>query len=120
IALELLREPSVLFVDEPTSGLSSRDSENVMDLLKKLSLKGKRVIVVIHQPSSDIFKLFDKLLLLDTGGYPVYYGNPSDSLIYFKRAMESVNADESECATCGNINSEQLFSLIEANVLDEF
>ncbi len=120
IALELIREPPVLFVDEPTSGLSSRDSENVMDLLKQLTISGKLVFVVIHQPSSDIFKLFDKLLLLDTGGYPIYYGNPSDSLLYFKRAMESANADESECATCGNINSEQLFSLIEANVLDEF
>ena len=120
IALELIREPPVLFVDEPTSGLSSRDSENVMDLLKQLTISGKMVFVVIHQPSSDIFKLFDKLLLLDTGGYPIYYGNPSDSLIYFKRAMDSANADESECATCGNINSEQLFSLIEASVLDEF
>ena len=120
IALELVREPPILFVDEPTSGLSSRDSENVMDLLKQLTIAGKLVFVVIHQPSSDIFKLFDKLLLLDTGGFPIYYGNPSDSLIYFKHAMDSANADESECATCGNINSEQLFSLIEANVLDEF
>jgi ABC-type multidrug transport system ATPase subunit len=120
IALELIREPPILFVDEPTSGLSSRDSENVMDLLKQLTIAGKLVFVVIHQPSSDIFKLFDKLLLLDTGGYPIYYGNPSDSLLYFKRAMDNVNADESECATCGNINSEQLFSIIEANVLDEF
>ena len=52
VALELIREPSVLFVDEPTSGLSSRDSENIMDLLKELTLRGKLLIVVIHQPSS--------------------------------------------------------------------
>ena len=50
IALELIREPSILFVDEPTSGLSSRDSENVMDLLRELALKGKLIFVVIHQP----------------------------------------------------------------------
>ncbi|MFM7485334.1 MAG: ATP-binding cassette domain-containing protein, partial [Cytophagales bacterium] len=68
IGLELLREPAVLFVDEPTSGLSSRDSENIIDLLKELSLKGKLVFAVIHQPSSDIFKMFDKLVILDTGG----------------------------------------------------
>ena len=55
IALELIREPSILFVDEPTSGLSSRDSENVMDLLRALTLKGKLIFVVIHQPSSDIY-----------------------------------------------------------------
>jgi ABC-type multidrug transport system ATPase subunit len=120
IALELVREPSVLFVDEPTSGLSSRDSENVMDLLKQLSISGKLIFVVIHQPSSDIFKLFDKLLLLDLGGYPIYYGNPVDSLIYFKKIVEHVNADESECMTCGNINPEQLFAIIETKVLDEF
>ena len=61
IALELIREPAVMFVDEPTSGLSSRDSENIMDMLKELSLKGKLIFVVIHQPSSEIFKMFDNL-----------------------------------------------------------
>jgi ABC-type multidrug transport system ATPase subunit len=59
IALELIREPSILFVDEPTSGLSSRDSENVMDLLRELTLKGKLIFIVIHQPSSEIYKMFD-------------------------------------------------------------
>jgi ABC-type multidrug transport system ATPase subunit len=68
IALELIREPAVLFVDEPTSGLSSRDSENVMDLLRELTLKGKLIFVVIHQPSSDIYKMFDKIIFLDVGG----------------------------------------------------
>jgi len=46
IALELIREPPILFVDEPTSGLSSRDSENVMDLLRELAMKGKLIFVV--------------------------------------------------------------------------
>ncbi|NJK97775.1 MAG: ATP-binding cassette domain-containing protein [Bacteroidales bacterium] len=82
IALELIREPSILFLDEPTSGLSSRDSENIMDLLKELSFKGKLIFVVIHQPSSDIFKMFDKLLILDSGGYLIYNGDPIDSIIY--------------------------------------
>jgi ABC-type multidrug transport system ATPase subunit len=120
IALELIRTPSVLFVDEPTSGLSSLDSENVMDLLKQLSISGKLVFVVIHQPSSDVFKLFDKLLLLDMGGYPIYFGNPSDALIYFKTKANYADADEGECGTCGNINPEQIFTIIESKVLDEF
>jgi ABC transport system ATP-binding/permease protein len=119
IGLELIRKPPVLFVDEPTSGLSSMDSENVMDLLKQLSLSGNLVFVVIHQPSSDIYKLFDQLLLLDSGGYNIYYGNPSDALIYFKEKASYADS-ESECITCGNINPEQLFSIIEAKVLDEF
>jgi len=120
IALELIREPAVLFVDEPTSGLSSRDSENIMDLLKELSLKGKLVYVVIHQPSSDIFKMFDKLLILDLGGYPIYFGNPVESVIYFKTLINHVNANESECITCGNVNPEQIFNIIETKVLDEY
>ncbi|MBS1645937.1 MAG: ATP-binding cassette domain-containing protein [Bacteroidetes bacterium] len=120
IGLELIREPAVLFVDEPTSGLSSRDSENIMDLLKELSLKGKLIFVVIHQPSSDIFKMFDKLMILDVGGYPVYYGNPVDAVIYFKRLVSHVNAEESECVACGNVNPEQIFNIIETKVVDEF
>ncbi|HTB06699.1 MAG TPA: ATP-binding cassette domain-containing protein [Bacteroidia bacterium] len=120
IALELIREPGILFVDEPTSGLSSRDSENIMDLLKELTLKGKLVFVVIHQPSSDIFKMFDKLFILDTGGYPIYYGNPIDAVVYFKTISNQVNANESECGTCGNVNPEQIFNIIDAKVLDEY
>jgi len=48
-----------MFLDEPTSGLSSRDSENILDLLKELARKGKLLFIVIHQPSSEIFKMFD-------------------------------------------------------------
>jgi ABC-type multidrug transport system ATPase subunit len=120
IALELLREPSILFVDEPTSGLSSNDSENVMDLLSELALKGKQVFVVIHQPSSDIYKMFDKMLILDTGGYMIYYGNPMEAIMYFKRAGEQINSDVGECSVCGNVNPELIFNIIEEKVLDEF
>jgi energy-coupling factor transporter ATP-binding protein EcfA2 len=120
IGLELIREPAVLFVDEPTSGLSSRDSENIMDLLKELALKGKLVFVVIHQPSSEIFKMFDKLMILDVGGYPVYYGNPVDAVIYFKRLVHHVNSEESECISCGNVNPELIFNIIETKVVDEY
>ena len=119
IALELIREPGVLFLDEPTSGLSSRDSEVIIDLLKSLALKGKLVFVVIHQPSSQIFKVFDRLLLLDQGGYPVYLGNPVDAIIHFKHATHQINPDIGECNCCGNVNPEQIFSIIEARLLDE-
>ncbi|MEQ8470466.1 MAG: ATP-binding cassette domain-containing protein [Marinoscillum sp.] len=113
IGLELLREPSVMFVDEPTSGLSSRDSENIMDLLKELSLKGKMVFVVIHQPSEDIFKMFDKLLVLDVGGYQIYYGNPVAGISYFKDIVKMVDQGN-------NTNPEQIFNIIETKVVNEF
>jgi len=120
IALELIREPAVMFVDEPTSGLSSRDSENIMDMLKELALKGKLIFVVIHQPSSDIFKMFDKLLILDQGGYPIFDGNPIDAVVYFKHHVHHVNASERECPICGNVNPEQIFNIIESKVVDEY
>ncbi len=120
IALELIREPAVMFVDEPTSGLSSRDSENVIDLLKELSLKGKLIFVVIHQPSSEIYKKFDKMFIMDTGGYPIYYGNPIESIVYFKKASNQINSDKGQCSECGNVNPEQMFDIIEERVVNEY
>lgn len=120
IALELIREPAILFLDEPTSGLSSRDSENVIDLLKELSLKGKLIFVVIHQPSSDIYKMFDKMIIMDTGGYPAYYGPPVEAVTYFKRSTLQVDSNRGQCETCGNVNPEQIFNIIEAKVVDEY
>lgn len=120
IALELIREPSVLFLDEPTSGLSSRDSENVIDLLKELSLKGKLIFVVIHQPSSEIYKMFDKMVIMDTGGYPAYYGPPVEAVTYFKKATHQVDSNRGQCEICGNVNPEQIFNIIEAKVVDEY
>jgi ABC-type multidrug transport system ATPase subunit len=120
IALELIREPSVLFVDEPTSGLSSMDSELVMLLLKEQTLKGRLVVINIHQPSSDIYKLFDILLVLDKGGYPIYYGNPIDALTYFKTLGCHVNPGESECQSCGYVNPEQILQIIEAKTVSEY
>ncbi len=117
--LELMREPSILFVDEPTSGLSSSDSLMVMRLLKDQASKGRLVIVNIHQPSSKAFKLFDKLWVLDKGGFPIYTGNPIDAIVYFKTMSTHVNASESGCVQCGNINPEQVLEIIEAKVVDE-
>jgi len=120
IALELIREPSILFVDEPTSGLSSRDSENVMDLLRELVLKGKLIFVVIHQPSSEIYKMFDNMMILDSGGYQIYYGNPVEAVTYFKKIDAQINSEVGECPTCGNVNPELIFNIIEAKVVDEY
>ncbi len=120
IALELLREPHIIFLDEPTSGLSSRDSENVMDLLKELTFKGKLIFVVIHQPSSDIFKMFDKILILDKGGLASFYGNPIESVTHFKKVTHQINSDVAECYTCGSVNPETIFNLIELKEIDEY
>ncbi len=120
IALELIREPLILFVDEPTSGLSSTDSEIAMLLLKELAIKGKLVIVNIHQPSSDIYKLFDKMLIMDKGGRPIYQGNPLDALVYFKTQSNHLRPDEAECHVCGNVNPELVLEIVESKVVNEY
>jgi len=120
IALEIIREPSVLFLDEPTSGLSSRDSDNVIELLHDLALRGKLIITVIHQPSSDIFKSFDQVIIIDQEGEMVYSGNPIESVVYFKTLDTQINNDIGECPFCGTVNPELLFNIIENRVIDEY
>ncbi|MGQ1890025.1 ATP-binding cassette domain-containing protein [Thermophagus sp. OGC60D27] len=120
IALELIREPSVLFVDEPTSGLSSMDSEKVMSLLKRQVLKGKLVIINIHQPSSDLYKMLDKLLIIDKGGYIIFNGNPMDAIVYFKKKANYVNPEERECYVCGNVKTEQVLRIVEARMVNPY
>ncbi|MGF7140105.1 ATP-binding cassette domain-containing protein [Roseimarinus sediminis] len=120
IALELMREPSVLLADEPTSGLSSSDSEKIMYLLKRQCLKGKLVIANIHQPASDIYKLFDRMIVMDKGGRVVFFGNPMEAVTYFKNEANYVNPDESECLSCGNVKTEQPLRIIEERMVDPF
>jgi ABC transport system ATP-binding/permease protein len=118
IGLEMMREPVVLFVDEPTSGLSSHDSEKVMNLLRKHALSGKLVIANIHQPSSDILKLFDRLWLIDKGGYMIYDGDPVEALVYFKTETSQANAAESECPNCLNVETDKILQIVEVKVID--
>ena len=120
IALELIREPMVLFLDEPTSGLSSKDSEAIIQLLKEMSSDGKLIFSVVHQPSSDIFKMFDNIMILDQGGYAIFYGNPLDSLVYFKSHTNQINSNQGYCHVCGSVNPEQLFEIIESKIVDEY
>ncbi len=75
LAMELINEPDILIVDEPTSGLSSLDSLELIEYLRDYAeSKDKIVIFIIHQPSADIYKMFDKLLLLDGQGQTIFSG----------------------------------------------
>ncbi len=120
IGLELMREPLILFVDEPTSGLSSMDAEAVMLLLKKQTINGKIVLVNIHQPSSNIYKLFNKILVMDKGGYIVFQGDPLDAQVYFRTENNQLNPDDSQCETCGNVNPEQILEIVETKYVNEY
>ncbi len=119
IAMEIIRKPKVLFVDEPTSGLSSADSLLVMKILKNIALSGTLVIVNIHQPSSDIYKLFNSIIIIDRGGIPVFYGDPAGAILHFKSITDKVDKDISACECCGTIKPEQIFELLEEHQIDD-
>lgn len=73
IALEIITQPCLLFLDEPTSGLDSASAFFVVQTLKNVARRGRTVISSIHQPSSEVFALFDDLLLL-SNGETIYFG----------------------------------------------
>ncbi|MBP7194884.1 MAG: ATP-binding cassette domain-containing protein [Candidatus Cloacimonetes bacterium] len=83
VALELLFEPTVIVCDEPTSGLSWGDAEQVIDILKLLTAQGKIVILTIHQPNSSVFRKFNQVLLMDLGGRQAFFGPPDECFDYF-------------------------------------
>ncbi|GKV13883.1 hypothetical protein SLEP1_g24845 [Rubroshorea leprosula] len=85
IALEILMRPRLLFLDEPTSGLDSASAFFVTQTLRGLSRDGRTVIASVHQPSSEVFELFDQLYLL-SGGKTVYFGKASDAYEFFAQA----------------------------------
>jgi ABC-type multidrug transport system ATPase subunit len=80
----LLTDASLLMADEPTSGLDSFMAVAIIECLKNLAKQGKTVICTIHQPSSDIFQMFDKLYLLAEGRL-AYTGTLSQALDFFNR-----------------------------------
>ncbi|CAF0913827.1 unnamed protein product [Adineta steineri] len=82
IGTELLTNPSVIFLDEPTSGLDSTSAVTLIRVLRELALKGKTIMMSIHQPSSQIFQSFDQLILL-ADAKTIFMGKPSNALDYF-------------------------------------
>jgi ABC-type multidrug transport system ATPase subunit/uncharacterized tellurite resistance protein B-like protein len=119
IALELVRQPLVLFVDEPTSGLSSSDALQVVETLQTLAREGRIVFFTLHQPSSDIYKKLDHLLFLDEGGYPIFWGSPLAALQHFRHAAGFADSESVECPSCRRVEPESLFDIIQQRLLDE-
>ncbi len=119
IAIEIIRNPKILFVDEPTSGLSSSDALLITKLLKKISENGSIVVINIHQPSSDVFRLFDRLLIIDTGGFPIYFGNPFLASSYFKKQLNIADSIEEDFYKYNQYNPKYIFDLITYSKKDE-
>ena len=84
IGVELMSNPSILFLDEPTSGLNFRDAMKVMEVVRHIASSGRTVICSIHQPSEEVFWLFDEVLILQRGGYQVYFGEVGEAVNFFE------------------------------------
>ncbi|KAJ4767266.1 ABC transporter-like protein [Rhynchospora pubera] len=82
IGYEILVDPSLLLLDEPTSGLDSTSAGKLLVILQRLAKTGRTIIVTIHQPSSRMFCMFDKLLLISEG-LPIYHGKACEAVPYF-------------------------------------
>jgi ABC-type multidrug transport system ATPase subunit len=96
LGLELLFEPTILICDEPTSGLSFLDTEQIIEILADYSQQGNFVLLTIHQPRSEIFRQFDRVLFMDKGGKQVFFGKPDDIWSYFDNefAITTVNKEK--------------------------
>ncbi|MCS7188303.1 MAG: ATP-binding cassette domain-containing protein [Bacteroidia bacterium] len=119
IALELVRQPLVLFVDEPTSGLSSSDALQVVEILQALCREGRIIFFTLHQPSSEIYRKLDHLLFLDEGGYTIFWGSPIAALQHFRKAVGLVESEQVECPSCRRVEPESLFDIIQQRRIDE-
>ena len=112
IAMELINDPDVLIIDEPTSGLSSHDSLSLVTKLKEIAGRGKIVIIIIHQPSSDVFKLFDRLMLLDGGGNCVRSG-PSQEVLQWLQSNATKRLHYG-CSSCDSYFPDRVLQTIES------
>ncbi len=120
IALELLFEPTVIICDEPTSGLSFSDTEQVMSILKMLSQQGKIVIITIHQPSTAIFQKFDRVLLMDMMGKQVFFGNPQECFSYFDDELSRLTVRKFDILKKKQAQEiDYLYDIIEYPLYDE-
>jgi ABC-type multidrug transport system ATPase subunit len=119
IGLDMIGSADVYLFDEPTSGLSSKDSEHVIEIIRGLS-HNKIVLVTIHTPTSKIFQMFSKAALLDKGGRLVFFGTPQEMLQYFASAEheQHFGTELGSCPSCGTTRPEFIFDVLETPLRD--
>ena len=116
--LDMIGISDVYLFDEPTSGLSSKDSEHVLEIIRSLA-RNKIVFASIHQPSSRLLQMFDKALLLDKGGKMVYFGTPQGMLEYFWLAYNEETGPSAEVeAMPPGLTPDYVFDVLETPLRD--
>uniref|UniRef100_A0A3Q3ICQ0 ATP-binding cassette sub-family G member 8 n=1 Tax=Monopterus albus TaxID=43700 RepID=A0A3Q3ICQ0_MONAL len=132
IAVQLLWNPGILILDEPTSGLDSFTAHNLVITLSRLARGNRLVLLSVHQPRSDIFQLFDLVVLLSSGsavycgaaremvpyftslGYPCpRYCNPSDFYVDLISIDRRSSEQEAECLERVRVLAEQFIEKVQ-------
>ena len=121
--MDMIGIADVYLFDEPTSGLSSKDSEHILEIIRGLT-HNKITLVSIHQPSSRLFHMFDKAILLDNGGKLAFFGTPAQMLEYFDEARKqegiqttSYAVEEAEVKSI-NLTPDFIFDVLETPLRD--
>jgi ABC transport system ATP-binding/permease protein len=117
IALELLREPDILVVDDAIERLNMADSSKVIKVLHQYTFKGKLVVTSISQTSESVFRMFDKIWVIDEGGFPIFQGSPLDAYNYFSREVKHSVEEEKETSV-KHVSPETILDLVNTRKLD--
>ncbi len=112
LGLDLGSPAEVFLFDEPISGLSSKDSEHVAETLRSLA-RDKIVIASLHRPGAKVMGLFDKVLLLDTGGKLAFYGTPQAMIAYFRQTAEELGISHPSISENVPLGADFVFDVLE-------
>jgi ABC-type multidrug transport system ATPase subunit len=111
IGFEMLRNPLILCLDEPLTGLSYTDAKRLMNLLKEEVYSGKLVVMTVHLPTLEIYRFYDRILIIDYDGHMIYSGEPGNAYSYFNKTglipyhLREKDPDE--------VSPEEIINLIE-------
>lgn len=112
LGLDLGSRAEIFLFDEPISGLSSKDSEHVTEVLRSLA-RDKIVIASLHRPGPNVLKMYDKVLLLDTGGHTAFFGTPDDLILYFRNSCEELGINHPLLAEGLPLGADFVFDILE-------
>ena len=112
LGVDLGSRAEVFLFDEPISGLSSKDSEHVAETLRSLA-REKIVIASLHRPGAPVLRLFDKVLLLDSGGRLAYFGTPAGMVGYFRDACEELGISHPSVTAKSPLGADFVFDVLE-------
>ncbi len=112
LGVDLGSRAEVFLFDEPISGLSSKDSEHVAETLRSLA-REKIVIASLHRPGAPVLRLFDKVLLLDSGGRLAYFGTPAGMVGYFRDACEELAIPHPSISAKSPLGADFVFDVLE-------